>query len=69
MSTSQPAEPVAASPPPWHAAYPAPRNPKPDGMTREEVLALLNAQAKDKSSNSPKDFVLVDLRRADHEVC
>ncbi|KAF2687104.1 Rhodanese-like protein [Lentithecium fluviatile CBS 122367] len=50
-----------AAPPPWHAAYPAPRNPTPASMTREEVLAMM------KQSQAGRDFVLVDLRRNDHE--
>lgn len=71
MSAPQPTEPtttVAPTPPPWHAAYPAPRNAEPLGATREEVLAMLKAQLKDQNSSCPRDFVLVDLRRTDHEV-
>lgn len=54
---------TAPTPQPWHAAYPAPRNSQPAGLGREEVLAMLKAE-----SSSPRDLVLVDLRRTDHEV-
>lgn len=49
---------------PWHAAYP---DPKADVvfLTREEVLALLQ----DPQAVAGKDYVLIDLRRNDHEVC
>lgn|SRR5687767_10985860 len=52
--------------PPWHAAYPAPRNAKPDGLLPSQVLELLKAPA---DSGQGGKFVLVDLRRTDHEVC
>ncbi|KAK4112897.1 Rhodanese-like protein, partial [Canariomyces notabilis] len=54
---------------PWHAAYPAPRNSQPDGITREEVLDLLKSKlvVTDGKASGPRDFVLVDLRRNDHE--
>ena len=55
---------AAAAPPPWYAAYPAPRNKQPDAVTREEVLDMMKSGL----SISGKDFVLVDLRRADREV-
>ncbi|KAK0725345.1 Rhodanese-like domain-containing protein [Lasiosphaeris hirsuta] len=45
---------------PWHAAYPAPKSP-PKGMSREAVLEMM------KEAVAGKDYVLVDLRRADHE--
>ncbi|KAK0616629.1 Rhodanese-like domain-containing protein [Immersiella caudata] len=67
MSTTTRVPPTEASPPPWHAAYPAPRTSQPNGMTREEVLAMLNSQLKDNSPSCQRDFVLVDLRRNDHE--
>jgi len=44
---------------PWHAAYPAPKCTAPV-MSRREVLKKLK--------EGSKDFVLVDLRRADFEV-
>ncbi|KAK0743466.1 hypothetical protein B0T18DRAFT_329537, partial [Schizothecium vesticola] len=47
-----------------HTAYPAPRNPEPAGLSREEVLAMLKVE----SSSSFRDFILVDLCRTDHEV-
>lgn len=45
---------------PWHAAYPAPRNTTPDGVSPTQLLDLL--------SNGDERVVLVDLRRNDHEV-
>jgi arsenical-resistance protein 2 len=48
---------------PWHAAYPAPEH-QPGSLTREEVLKLI----KEVSSVTKQDFVLIDLRRNDHEV-
>lgn len=49
---------------PWHAAYPTPRNAQPGNLTREELIKMI------KGSNrvAGRDFVLVDLRRNDHEV-
>jgi len=54
----------AAVPPPWHAAYPAPKTEAPS-ITRDAVLEML----RNGRNAAGKDFVLVDLRRADHEVC
>ncbi|KAI1110078.1 Rhodanese-like domain-containing protein [Nemania sp. NC0429] len=48
---------------PWHAAYPLPTNKNPQHMTREELLVLL----KTGDTHAAKNYVLVDLRRADHE--
>jgi arsenical-resistance protein 2 len=48
---------------PWHAAYPAPRNKNPHSISREDLLQRLESGQK-----SGKDFLLVDLRRTDHEV-
>ena len=48
---------------PWHSAYPAPRNSNPSAVSRDEVRKWL-----DEGLIPGKDFVLVDLRRADHEV-
>jgi len=45
---------------PWYAAYPAVKG-EVKGMTRDAVLKLL------KSEEAGKTFVLVDVRRADHE--
>lgn len=53
-----------ASGPSWHSAYPAPRNTEPGKMMREELLGLLKTDGK----FAGRDFVLVDLRRNDHEV-
>ena len=49
---------------PWHAAYPAPRNAEPAAVTREEVLALMESTG----DAAHRAYVLVDLRRNDHEV-
>ena len=51
---------------PWHAAFPAPKSTAPT-ITREEVLPWIK-ERKAKGPDAPVDFVLVDLRRADHEV-
>ncbi|KAI9792099.1 MAG: hypothetical protein M1816_003081 [Peltula sp. TS41687] len=45
--------------PAWHAAYPAPSNPDPPGLSRSQLLQGIR--------QGRKDFVLVDLRRTDHE--
>ena len=49
---------------PWHTAYPAPRNSNPESISRAEVLQLLLRDHDDGKSG----FVLIDLRRMDHEV-
>ncbi|EAU36660.1 conserved hypothetical protein [Aspergillus terreus NIH2624] len=46
---------------PWHAAFPAPRNTA-ASITREEVLQWMR-----EGKEPGKDYVLVDLRRNDHE--
>ncbi|KAF2243801.1 hypothetical protein BU26DRAFT_569699 [Trematosphaeria pertusa] len=56
------AENAAASPPPWYAVYPAPRN-SPATILREEVLDMMKAGG----VAAGKDYLLVDLRRNDHE--
>jgi hypothetical protein len=48
---------------PWHAAYPAPRNKDPDSISRAVLLQRLEAGEK-----PGVDFLLIDLRRTDHEV-
>ena len=45
---------------PWHAAYPAPRNTTPDGVSPAQLLELLR--------DNKERIVMVDLRRNDHEV-
>ncbi|KAM0332590.1 hypothetical protein ACHAQA_002874 [Verticillium albo-atrum] len=47
---------------PWHAAFPSP-NHEPAALPASAVLALL----KEETGAAPKDFILVDLRRNDHE--
>lgn len=55
------AEATAAQP--WHAAYPQPRNSQPDKIDRADLLNRL------KDGQKPgADFLLIDLRRTDHEV-
>lgn len=46
---------------PWYAAYPPVRS-KPESISRSALLQLL------KQSSEDERFVLVDLRRTDHEV-
>lgn len=55
------------SEPPWHAAFPEPRH-KADALPdveKEDVLSLLN---EGKKSGTHGGFLLVDVRRNDHEV-
>ena len=47
----------------WYSAYPQPRNESPKAVTRKEMLDWL------KNGQKPGvDFLLIDLRRTDHEV-
>jgi hypothetical protein len=46
----------------WYDVYPSP-NSKPDIITRAETLRLLE------TATPGKDFILVDVRRTDFEVC
>lgn len=52
-----------AEKPAWYEAYPEPRNQQPGAITREDLLAKLQQGQK-----PGVDFLLVDLRRTDHEV-
>ena len=47
---------------PWHSAYPEPRS-EPGSITREQVLQLLR-----QDTASGKAFMIIDLRRIDHEA-
>ncbi|EEU40605.1 uncharacterized protein NECHADRAFT_19682, partial [Fusarium vanettenii 77-13-4] len=47
---------------PWHAKYPAPEH-QPGSLTREQLLELM----KQVGDVAGADFLLVDLRRNDHE--
>jgi hypothetical protein len=47
----------------WYAAYPEPRNKDPDSISRVDLLQRFQAGQK-----PGVDFLLIDLRRADHEV-
>ena len=63
MAPAQADQPAPETPAPWHAAYPRPSNPKPDAITREEVLNMMKS-----GEVAGRDFILVDLRRTDHEA-
>lgn len=57
--------------PPWHAAYPPPKNSSPESISRAELLQLLLLHYNNfdgHETKTKKDFVLIDLRRMDHEV-
>ena len=51
------------APAPWYVNYPAPKK-EATAVSREDVLRMLC----DAGSGARKDFVLIDLRRNDHEV-
>ena len=53
-----------SAPGPWYASYPAPKS-EAAGVSREDVLHML----RDEGDSAGRDFILVDLRRNDHEVC
>ncbi|SPO04111.1 related to arsenate reductase (Arc2) [Cephalotrichum gorgonifer] len=63
MSSTQASDRAVAAP--WYAAYPAPRNAQPESLTREQVLEMLKSS--DPSGGGARKFLLVDLRRNDHE--
>jgi arsenical-resistance protein 2 len=48
---------------PWYNAYPEPRNGNPFVVTRQQLLDWLSSGQK-----PGVDFLLIDLRRADHKV-
>ena len=51
---------------PWHEAFPAPREGQSASVAREELLGWLEEGG---SGNViGRDFVLVDVRRNDHQV-
>lgn len=47
----------------WHEAYPQPRNQSPEVLERKELLERF-----EKGEKPGVDFLVVDLRRTDHEV-
>lgn len=49
---------------PWHASFPAPRTTEPQVVKREDLLAMF----KSGNRRAGRDFLLVDVRRNDHEV-
>lgn len=48
---------------PWHAAFPAPKDVELGALGRDEVLQMVKS-----SDRGERKFVLVDVRRNDHEV-
>ncbi|GJC90338.1 arsenate reductase [Colletotrichum tofieldiae] len=56
---------ASTEPPPWWAAFPAPKAKSPD-IEADEVMGLLEAQAA-AGKDTPRDFLLVDVRRNDFE--
>lgn len=61
-----------SQPPPWHAAYQPPQNFNPASISRAELLQLLllhySSDGHENKNQKKKNFVLIDLRRMDHEV-
>ncbi|KAH8195829.1 hypothetical protein TruAng_009999 [Truncatella angustata] len=55
--------PASSTETPWHAAYPSPTNASPATITRDEVLEILKGE----DGTTCPSYVLVDLRRTDHE--
>lgn len=56
------------TPQPWHAAFPTPSNPNPPSITAPTLLTRLQSQQKQTTTTTtPPTFLLVDLRRTDHE--
>ena len=53
-----------AEPPAWHEKYPKPQTEIPAAISKDELLARMKSGEK-----GGKDFLVVDLRRNDHEVC
>lgn len=49
---------------PWHAAYPTPKATAVSALSKSSLLSLLQEQR----SSSTRNFLVVDLRKADHEV-
>lgn len=47
---------------PWHAKYPEPQS-KPRFVSKDDVLKMLRSD-----DRLGRDFLLVDVRRNDHEV-
>jgi hypothetical protein len=61
MASSQ-----AAEQPPWHEAFPSPVITAPT-VSRAEVIEWIR-ERRAQGADAKVDYVLVDLRRADHEV-
>jgi arsenical-resistance protein 2 len=62
MATKPPVAGNDEPPPPWYAAYPIQRNAA-SWVTKQTLLSWM-----EKGKVAGKDFILVDLRRADFEV-
>lgn len=60
MSDAQP----AASEPAWHAGLPSPRA-TPESISQDEVAGLIKSSDK----VTGKDYLIIDVRRTDFEVC
>lgn len=52
-----------ADQPAWHAKYPKPQTEVPKAVSKQDLLARIKSGEK-----AGVDFLLVDLRRNDHEV-
>lgn len=63
ISKNEPSKVMPPSEVPWHAAYPAARSVA-VSLSRQELLQWFRD-----GKRVGKDFVLVDLRRTDFEVC
>lgn len=56
-------EPKSNLEPPWYEAYPVAKNKDPATILRSDLRTLIN-----EGSKLGNEIILVDLRRADHEV-
>lgn len=64
IMSEQPSSSNAVAASPWHAKHPAPKLASVPVVTREQLLEMLQQDSLDK----PPSFLLVDLRRMDHQV-
>ena len=55
---------MSSDPAPWYSVYPTPSTPPPPSISRDRVLDLI----KYSEGAEKRDYVLVDVRRNDHEV-
>lgn len=61
LAMQQDTQATVADPTPWHASYPQPQS-TPGSISARDLLEL------QKTATAGKDYLLVDLRRNDHEV-